>query len=1036
MDIVKSMYADTIEERYSLIDDDDASGDDSFVDSVISQWMSRNCALHPDDFASMLELRGYDKKKYAKCIDGKSFLKGNKGNLSSWYSDFEKIFAFFSNSKFVEDINVGYVNIFMPFILYAEKTLRTTIPDSQMNSYDNVQNSIRGTLANRLLNIGLKTLVLEMRRENADGNLQGADGHERMLSFIHMASTYAYQRLLYSRYPVLARMLTQATTDYIAFIREMFTRLEESDSELKMFLKSTVPLVLSDIRLDGGDAHNHGRTVAILEFNNGSKVVYKPRDLSIHVLFADLAHECERSDDFLPLHVSRVLPEDGYAFEEFVRQSQCLTCDQVSRYYLRIGELLALVWFLHGNDMHYENIISDGEYPQIIDYETVCSNYVEMDSQNSLRETADVKVARRLRDSLAGTSFLPTRMVLNAEGESIDFSALNVKDQEVPTLFPVPVMLDTDGACFQKQHVVFSKKDNVLHYNDDVVNPSDYADEILDGFTRGVHALGRISDDALCRILQRGKATVRVLVRATSVYARFLNYMHHPKVLDDMTKIEAILENLYVFPYKNKHIFLSEYQQMIHGDIPMFATSLDSKILRDGEGRECGPSFAYSAIERIMRTKRHLHEEASLQESLIRNAFHMPVHQRQAISSSINEWPLMIGHYLVDQAILSDDGSTVSWICTKQSGESENDANAVGVPSPDLYDGCGGTAIFLASLSQAFGDRRCADYALKTMRSIQLRTSPSASESAFTGGLSQIYPALMLRSLGIKSDILTNSALQIMDRLERYVKDESVRLSKVGKANRFTYRMDYLAGASSVIILYLRIWELLRDDDILIQLSQLGRIVAKTACRLQREENANSDDSFPAGAGHGLEGISVALWRLYAAVGDTEFADDAQKIWEKAMAKHKAQPVRSSRERGKWCRGTVGLLWAQNEIDRCTACGRRFFDDAGKPFPEFSSVKQLIDSCDWVDDSLCHGRSGAIDVLVSLARNTNDERYSALARHLMDDMVAAASCNKHFDFGKVCAFPNMSVFLGPLGVAYAMLRVQNPDVPSLLSLEI
>lgn len=96
MDIVKSMYANTIEEHYSLIDDDDASGDDSFVDSVISQWMSRNCALRPDDFAGMFELRGYDKKKYVKCIDGKSFLKGNKGNLSSWYSDFEKIFAFFS----------------------------------------------------------------------------------------------------------------------------------------------------------------------------------------------------------------------------------------------------------------------------------------------------------------------------------------------------------------------------------------------------------------------------------------------------------------------------------------------------------------------------------------------------------------------------------------------------------------------------------------------------------------------------------------------------------------------------------------------------------------------------------------------------------------------------------------------------------------------------------------------------------------------------------------------------------------------------
>lgn len=192
MDIVKSMYADTIEERYSLIDDDDASGDDSFVDSVISQWMSRNCALRPDDFASMLELRGYDKKKYAKCIDGKSFLKGNKGNLSSWYSDFEKIFAFFSNNKFVEDINVGYVNIFMPFILYAEKTLRTTIPDSQINSYDNVQNSIRGTLANRLLNNG-------MPFENNEA--QGAARHILAALTSHEASMpNGYQEELFRSY--------------------------------------------------------------------------------------------------------------------------------------------------------------------------------------------------------------------------------------------------------------------------------------------------------------------------------------------------------------------------------------------------------------------------------------------------------------------------------------------------------------------------------------------------------------------------------------------------------------------------------------------------------------------------------------------------------------------------------------------------------------------------------------------------------------------------------------------------------------------
>ena len=92
-----------------------------------------------------------------------------------------------------------------------------------------------------------------------------------------------------------------------------------------------------------------------------------------------------------------------------------------------------------------------------------------------------------------------------------------------------------------------------------------------------------------------------------------------------MTKVEAVLENLYVFPYHNKAIFLSEYRQMMEGDIPMFTARLNSRDMQEPGGGTIGPVFERSVTERILDTYAHLEREAEFQRQLIRNALRLSV---------------------------------------------------------------------------------------------------------------------------------------------------------------------------------------------------------------------------------------------------------------------------------------------------------------------------------------------------------------------------------------------------------------------------
>src|SRR3712207_8377597 len=77
------------------------------------------------------------------------------------------------------------------------------------------------------------------------------------------------------------------------------------------------------------------------------------------------------------------------------------------RYYERAGMLLCLFYVLEGTDCHYENIIASGEYPVLIDTETLMHHRAREtvpQDENAQTEALDRK-STRLNSSHANISY-------------------------------------------------------------------------------------------------------------------------------------------------------------------------------------------------------------------------------------------------------------------------------------------------------------------------------------------------------------------------------------------------------------------------------------------------------------------------------------------------------------------------------------------------------------------------------------------------------------------------------------------------------
>ena len=127
----------------------------------------------------------------------------------------------------------------------------------------------------------------------------------------------------------------------------------------------------SEVRMGEGDAHEAGRSVGVLRFGSGARLVYKPRPLAIHEHFNEVLDWLNAELPGLGLRMVAVLDRGEYGWIEHVEARPCRDQSGAERFYHRQGALLALLYALAATDFHFENVIAVGDQPVVVDLESL-----------------------------------------------------------------------------------------------------------------------------------------------------------------------------------------------------------------------------------------------------------------------------------------------------------------------------------------------------------------------------------------------------------------------------------------------------------------------------------------------------------------------------------------------------------------------------------------------------------------------------------------------------------------------------------------
>ncbi|MBO0717900.1 MAG: DUF4135 domain-containing protein, partial [Rhizobiales bacterium] len=179
-------------------------------------------------------------------------------------------------------------------------------------------------------------------------------------------------RKLFEQKPVLLRLIAVLTRQWIDTTREFIDRLAADLPAIRReLIKAPAGANIVEIRSGVSDPHNGGRCVSIVTFGDGTKVVYKPKDLRLDVAWHELVERLNGAGAPITLKAARALSRNDYGWTEFIEHAGCADARDCDTFFRRAGAWLALLHCFAATDIHQENMIAVGDHPVPIDLETI-----------------------------------------------------------------------------------------------------------------------------------------------------------------------------------------------------------------------------------------------------------------------------------------------------------------------------------------------------------------------------------------------------------------------------------------------------------------------------------------------------------------------------------------------------------------------------------------------------------------------------------------------------------------------------------------
>ncbi|MEZ3145483.1 type 2 lanthipeptide synthetase LanM [Halobaculum sp. MBLA0143] len=390
----------------------------------------------------------------------------------------------------------------------------------------------------------------------------------------------------FEEYAVGARLLVETIDQWHDSFKSFAERFASDDDALESLLR-TDPQRVTGLTA-AGDRHDENDCVLLVEFDEETEAVYKPRGLETEQTVHDLTADLAAADVSVPeLPVPSLLDRGDYGWVEVVTQESHDTVDSVASYYRRAGALLAVAYVLYLTDCHCENVIATADGPVVVDLETI----FEMDNRPATGAETDVQQAARttvFNSSVLGTNLLPQGSLPRSvsgyagiEGRETSAEMLDWKN------------LGTDGIDVDYTTVKAERDDNFPTYDGRPIPPKQFQSEIVDGFEQTYDAIDETADSLAPPLADRfEEIETRLLLRTTRAYESVRRAAHSPTNLRHGVRYDAeirrtlslrrdrpVLEQQTSMTELDDRrwdrIVAAEHEALHRGDVPRFTTTGD-----------------------------------------------------------------------------------------------------------------------------------------------------------------------------------------------------------------------------------------------------------------------------------------------------------------------------------------------------------------------------------------------------------------------------------------------------------------------------
>jgi len=891
-------------------------------------------------------------------------------------------------------------------------------------------------LVKQLQEMCMRTLIIKMNEYRENKKLVGNDSREEYNYFCNeIVGDSCFVKNFFLEFPALYYCVKRKIHYIVQFYKEIIENFIADIQDIEHCLcKDRRVNAIGKVYGNFSDVHNEGKQVVKIELDNGDSLYYKPHSMKNEKLYMKMLQWISKKTN-IQQKSYLFLSYENHSWTTIVKYKSCENEEQLKNYYLRMGVQLFLVYLLSTKDLHYENIIAAGEYPVLIDLETLVNI-----CYNKERESVNDEILYQLAQSVLYTGLLPY-CSWNNEGKGIDNSAISGgRSGKYPFKVPVIINAKTSEMAVSYDYPQIREKKNLATIKGVFQNPERYKEEIILGFSKAYREVMKHKKEFCDFYNEIPSLESRFLVRDTQYYSMLISSSYHPSLLMNSMEREIFL-NVIRKSDKDEELVNSEINSMLKGDIPYFYYKLDDTALYDMGGKVRKNYFRDTPLK-VLQDKLYAlcksdlekqceYIEISLgltvgsQENYINRTYSVEQMQKSNNQTmGLEEVKEELIERLLSQAVWNKECTEVSWSVLQFTHSDTNNWTIIPM-GYYMYEGLAGMLLLFQVLSKTAEDTRINTIKDTLQRmvfnytdkaNISLDNLQTRKTGIYEGESSIVYVYMVLYKLSGDTIYLeyAQKHVQILEKLISFDK-----------------QYDLISGNAGVVLVLVKMFEIIEDYKYVSLAEKALEVIEINAVKMLKGIGWCSEyNSVPmAGIAHGNAGILMAILSLYRITKKEKYKELAIKTWEYENSLYdceinnwsdmrRVKQTKDTIGNIAWCHGAAGILLSRIVISDIE-------DEDIKTLIEndiyhaYKKIKKYYIRDSWC---LCHGTCGN-KWIIEYAEGKNNGKYEKLIGNYNVNLLLQEKLN-----------PGLMSGYG--GIIYYLLKEQGCHVYNILKLEI